>query len=111
MCSWFIRESCSSLLSAGHILGISPGGTYEAQLGDNSYKVLWRNREGFAHVIKEAGIPGSIPIIPVFTQNIREAYKSFNHGVSKPFWEWFYSSTRIPLGKCVFNLLCLKEFS
>merc|ERR1712098_382076 len=40
---------------------------------------------------------GSIPIIPVFTQNIREAYKSFNFGMTRPFWAWFYEATRMPL--------------
>ena len=82
------RESCARTLSDGHILGISPGGTYEAQLGDNMYKLMWRARSGFAQVVKDAG--GSIPIVPVFTQNIREAYKSFNIGVTRPFWSWFY---------------------
>ena len=63
------------------------------------YKVMWRARDGFAKVVKEAG--GSVPIIPVFTQNVREAYKSFNFGVTRPFWTWFYEKTRIPLGKPV----------
>ena len=26
-----------------------------------------------------------MPVIPVFTQNVREAYKSFNHGFAKLF--------------------------
>ena len=69
---------------------------YEAQIGDNMYKVMWRARDGFAQVVRDAG--GSIPIIPVFTQNIREAYKSFNFGVTRPFWVWFYEKTRAPLG-------------
>ena len=85
------------ILKAGHILGISPGGMYEAQIGDNMYKVMWRARDGFAQVVRDAG--GSIPIIPVFTQNIREAYKSFNFGVTRPFWVWFYEKTRAPLGR------------
>jgi len=89
------RDSCVAILRDGHILAISPGGMYEAQLGDNMYKVMWRARDGFAKVVKEAG--GSVPIIPVFTQNVREAYKSFNFGVTRPFWTWFYEKTRIPL--------------
>jgi len=89
------RESCAAILKAGHLLGISPGGMYEAQMGDNMYQVMWKARDGFAQVVKEAG--GSIPIIPVFTQNIREAYKSFNFGMTRPFWAWFYEATRMPL--------------
>ena len=91
------RESCAAILKAGHLLGISPGGMYEAQMGDNMYQVMWKARDGFAQVVKEAG--GSIPIIPVFTQNIREAYKSFNFGMTRPFRAWFYEATRMPLGK------------
>ena len=91
------RESCAAVLRAGHLLGISPGGMYEAQMGDNMYQVMWKARDGFAQVVKEAG--GSIPIIPVFTQNIREAYKSFNFGITRPIWAWLYQVTRMPLGK------------
>ena len=91
------RDSCTSVLKAGHILGISPGGTYEAQMGDNMYKVMWKARNGFAQVVKDAG--GSIPIIPVFTQNVREAYKSFNIGVTRPLWVWLYEKKKIPLGR------------
>jgi len=89
------RSSCTSVLQAGHILGVSPGGTYEAQLGDNMYKVMWKTRSGFAQVVKDAG--GSIPIIPVFTQNVREAYKSFNIGIAKPLCVWLYEKQKIPL--------------
>lgn len=89
------RDSCTAILKAGHLLGISPGGTYEAQLGDNMYKVMWRARDGFAHVVRDAG--GSIPIIPVFTQNVREAYKSFNFGFTRPFCVWLFEKTRMPL--------------
>ena len=97
-CNSFVspRDTCVDILKAGHLLGISPGGMYEAQIGDNMYKVMWRARDGFAQVVRDAG--GSIPIIPVFTQNIREAYKSLNFGVTRPFWVWFYEKTRAPLG-------------
>jgi len=94
-CEASSRESCAAVLQAGHLLGISPGGMYEAQLGDNMYQVMWKARDGFAQVVKEAG--DSIPIIPVFTQNIREAYKSFNFGLTRPVWAWLYQVTRKPL--------------
>lgn len=94
-CQSGTRESCVEILKNGHILGLSPGGMYEAQMGDNMYKVMWRARDGFARVVKSAG--GEIPIIPVFTQNIREAYKSFNMGFTRHFWHWLHDTTRIPL--------------
>jgi len=49
----------------------------------------------WTEVVKSAG--REIPIIPVFTQNVREAYKSFNIGVSRPIFHRLYTSTRLPL--------------
>ena len=46
------REECAGLLQDGHLLAISPGGMYEAQMGDNNYDTLWRNRDGFAKVLQ-----------------------------------------------------------
>jgi len=91
-CQMGSKESLVSLLQQGHLVGLSPGGTYEAQMGDNMYKLMWRARTGFARVIEEVG---EVPVIPVFTQNVREAYKSFNHGFTKPFWLWLHDSKKI----------------
>jgi len=33
------RERCVELLRQGHIIGVAPGGGYEAQLGTNNYEV------------------------------------------------------------------------
>lgn len=87
------RESLASLLREGHLLGLSPGGTYEAQLGDNTYQLLWRARDGFARVLSEVNT--EVPVIPVFTQNIREAYKAFNYGFTRPFWVWLHDFWKI----------------
>ena len=38
---------------------------------------------------------GEVPVIPVFTQNVREAYKAFNHGFTKSFWLWLHDSRKI----------------
>jgi hypothetical protein len=35
------------------------------------------------------------PIIPMFTQNIREGFRSVQWGYS--FWHWLYTHTRLPL--------------
>jgi len=86
------QESLVSLLRQGHLVGLSPGGTYEAQMGDNMYKLMWRARSGFARVVEEVG---EVPVIPVFTQNVREAYKAFNHGFTKSFWLWLHDSRKI----------------
>ena len=79
------------LHSQFHFQGLSPGGVYEAQFGDHDYKILWRERLGFAR----AALKANVPIVPVFTENIREAFRVF------PFWgEMFYSvflKTRLPL--------------
>lgn len=91
-CQTGTQESLVSLLRAGHLVGLSPGGTYEAQMGDNMYKVMWRARSGFARVIEEVG---EVPVIPVFTQNIREAYKAFNHGFTRSFWLWLHDTWKI----------------
>ena len=53
---------------SGELLGIAPGGAYESLFGDSNYPVLWQQRLGFAKVALKA----NKPIIPVFTENIRE---------------------------------------
>lgn len=43
-------DTCIDILKGGDLLQISPGGVYEAQFGDNTYKMLWKDRKGFAKV-------------------------------------------------------------
>ena len=50
------------------MIGIAPGGAYESLFGDQNYPVMWQSRVGFAKVALKA----NKPIIPVFTENIRE---------------------------------------
>jgi len=38
------------------MLAIAPGGVYEAQFGDSNYKLLWKNRVGFAKVALDAKV-------------------------------------------------------
>lgn len=84
-------QSCATILKEGHLLAISPGGVYEAQFGNHNYELLWRNRVGFAKVAIEA----KVPIIPFFTQNVREGFRQID------FWSWLfvkiYNATRIPV--------------
>lgn len=83
-------QSCVSILKDGNMLAISPGGVYEAQFGDNCYELLWRNRIGFAKVAMEA----KTPIIPMFTENLREAFRSV--GLFRRFFLRIYNWTRFP---------------
>jgi len=83
--------TCSNLLKEGNMLAISPGGVYEAQFGTEHYEVLWKKRLGFAKV----AIDAQTPILPMFTQNIREAFRTVQWG--SRFWHWLYSQTKLPL--------------
>ncbi|XP_077207315.1 DGAT1/2-independent enzyme synthesizing storage lipids-like [Paroedura picta] len=67
-----MKEDCLSCLKNGNWMSISPGGVREALFSDNTYKIMWCNRIGFAQV----AIDAKVPIIPMFTQNVREAYKT-----------------------------------
>ena len=70
------REEVIKLLKDGHLVGVAPGGGYEAQLATLDYPIMWKQRRGFAVVAKEA----RVPIIPMFTENIKEAYVNMQSG-------------------------------
>lgn len=55
-------QSCTNVLKEGNYLAISPGGVYEAQFGDNQYKVLWGKRIGFAKVALESKVVSILTI-------------------------------------------------
>ncbi|XP_066513177.1 DGAT1/2-independent enzyme synthesizing storage lipids-like [Hoplias malabaricus] len=83
------QEECVKALRSGHLLGISPGGVREALFSDETYPILWGKRKGFAQV----AIDSKVPIIPMFTQNIREGFRSL--GTLK-FFRWLYERFRLP---------------
>ena len=84
-------SSCTSDLSEGNLLGLSPGGVYEALFSDHKqYKVMWKNRLGFAKI----ALGAKVPVIPVFTKNLREAVRTFHF--SKRLMKWIYDKTRLP---------------
>ncbi|KAL3287441.1 hypothetical protein HHI36_001912 [Cryptolaemus montrouzieri] len=68
-------QSCVALLKEENLLAISPGGVYEAQFSRN-YSLMWKRRFGFAKVAIEA----KVPIIPMYTENLREAFRTVNIG-------------------------------
>lgn len=73
-------KSCTETLNRGNLLAISPGGVYEAQFGNSNYELLWQNRMGFAKV----AIESKAPIIPMFTENLREGFR--NIGIARRFF-------------------------
>ncbi|RZF33317.1 hypothetical protein LSTR_LSTR007662 [Laodelphax striatellus] len=83
-------QTCSSVLKENNLLAISPGGVYEAQFGDSYYSLMWKKRLGFAKVALDA----KVPIIPIFTENVREAFRSI--GIGKRFWLKLYLWIRFP---------------
>lgn len=84
-------QSCAQVMREGDLLAIAPGGVLEAQFGDERYRLLWKKRLGFA----KAAIEARVPVVPVFTQNIREAFRSvaFGRGLFKK----LYDKTRLPI--------------
>ncbi|XP_071483795.1 DGAT1/2-independent enzyme synthesizing storage lipids-like [Diadema antillarum] len=85
------REECVRILKEGNLMAIAPGGTREAYFSDSNYPLLWYQRKGFAIVAKES----QVPIIPVFTQNCREAFRTPRLG--RGILRWLYEKTRAPL--------------
>ncbi|XP_062986797.1 DGAT1/2-independent enzyme synthesizing storage lipids-like [Elgaria multicarinata webbii] len=81
------REECVEILKKGNLLGLAPGGLREQNYGDKNYKLLWGKRKGFAQV----AIDAKVPIIPLFTQNMREGYRTY--GNIAPM-RWLYERTR-----------------
>ncbi|XP_030839006.1 transmembrane protein 68 [Strongylocentrotus purpuratus] len=85
------REVCVRILKEGNLLAIAPGGTREAYFSGNTYTLMWGQRKGFAKVAMEA----KVPIIPVFTRNCREAFRTPKLG--RGILRWLYEKTRAPL--------------
>lgn len=84
-------DICAEQLAEGKILGLAPGGVYEAQFGDHDYRILWRHRLGFA----KAAIKADVPVLPVFTENIRESFRVLPFG--EKFFHWVWTKTRLPM--------------
>ncbi|XP_043544314.1 transmembrane protein 68 isoform X1 [Chiloscyllium plagiosum] len=83
------QEECVKALKSGHLLAISPGGVREALFSDETYSIFWRGRKGFAQV----AIDAQVPIIPMFTRNIREGFRTFGcFGICK----WLYEKFKWP---------------
>lgn len=85
-------ESCSVDLRGGHLLGLAPGGVFEAQFSDHhTYSTMWRNRTGFARI----ALGAKVPVVPVFTQNVREAFRAV--GLFRSFAMSVYQRVKLPI--------------
>ncbi|KAM6087142.1 DGAT1/2-independent enzyme synthesizing storage lipids-like isoform 4-T4 [Chlamydotis macqueenii] len=85
----FLWKKRLCLSVADHFVFRLPGGVREALFSDESYQLVWGNRKGFAQVALEA----KVPIIPMYTQNVREGYRMFKE---RRFFRQLYESTRLP---------------
>ncbi|XP_013382530.1 transmembrane protein 68 [Lingula anatina] len=84
-------QSGIDLMKQGQLLAIAPGGVREAYFSDEFYGLQWGKRTGFAKIAVHA----QVPIIPMFTQNCREAFRSL--GLGKDWLRRIYERTRLPL--------------
>nr|XP_009862213.2 transmembrane protein 68-like [Ciona intestinalis] len=84
------RSKVVDHLNEGEIVSIAPGGVREALFSEN-YSLVWQSRQGFA----KAAIDAKVPIIPVFTENCRQAFDFI--GTGKKIFRMLYERTRWPL--------------
>jgi 1-acyl-sn-glycerol-3-phosphate acyltransferase len=84
------RDKIVNLLKNGNVVIVSPGGVREALFSKN-YEIIWGERTGFA----QCAIDADVPIIPMFTSNIRQAFdfpERMKGNSLKKLYEW----TRLP---------------
>nr|XP_060631308.1 monoacylglycerol/Diacylglycerol O-acyltransferase-like [Anolis sagrei ordinatus] len=82
------KVNCVEILKKGHLLGIAPGGLREGNFSDEYYNLVWGSGTGFAQVALDA----KVPIIPMFTQNLREAYRTVG---KTRLLKWLYERTKL----------------
>ncbi|XP_076463071.1 DGAT1/2-independent enzyme synthesizing storage lipids-like [Babylonia areolata] len=82
---------CLEILANNNLLAIAPGGVREALFADENYSIMWGKRSGFADVALQA----NVPVIPMFTENCREAFRTPKWGrtLLRRLYEW----SRLPL--------------
>lgn len=84
-------QQIADLLKNEEIVSVAPGGIREAQFSNEYYELVWNGHLGFA----KAACLGQAPIIPVFTQNVREAYRTAP--LFRGIFRKIYERTKLPL--------------
>lgn len=84
-------HGCVELLNQNNLLAIAPGGVREALFGDENYTLMWGKRIGFSKVALQA----NVPVIPMFTENCREAFRTPSWG--RAWLRKIYETTRLPI--------------
>ena len=84
-------QQIADLLKNDEIVSVAPGGIREAQFSNEYYELVWNKHLGFA----KAACLGKAPIIPVFTQNIREAYRTMPF--FRDVFRKIYERTKLPM--------------
>lgn len=84
-------QQIAETLRSGEIVSVAPGGIREAQFSNEYYELVWNGHLGFA----KAACAGQAPIIPVFTQNIREVFRTFPF--FRGLFRMIYEKTKLPL--------------
>jgi len=72
------RKEVVQLLKDGELVSIAPGGVREACFSSN-YNLVWEKRLGFA----KAAIEANVPILPIFTENCRQAFNMIGSSSSE----------------------------
>merc|ERR1719277_2621836 len=85
------RAELVDLLSKGNAVIVSPGGIREA-LFSRDYEVVWGDRTGFAQCAIDAGVP----VIPMFTSNVRQAFE-YPDLLKNKIFRQLYEYTKLPL--------------
>lgn len=84
-------QQIAELLKTNEVVSVAPGGIREAQFSNEYYELVWNGHLGFA----KAACLGKAPIIPVFTENIREAYRTAPF--LRSFFRKIFEKTKLPL--------------
>ncbi|KYO26092.1 hypothetical protein Y1Q_0003847 [Alligator mississippiensis] len=84
------KEECMNALKNGRVVAVAPGGAREALFSDETYKLVWAHHKGFAQL----AIDARVPIIPMYTENIREAYRMPKE---RRLTRWLFEIIRLPL--------------
>lgn len=86
------RESCSALMDAGEHILVFPGGRREVckQRGE-AYKLIWRNRTGFAHMAVKHGYD-IVPVAAIGGEEMYDIVADARDLMRSPLGAWLQNS-------------------